>query len=295
MIQLLQDEGNRFPLVKDVIDRDIYIDDIVSSLMRPDQTFEASQELVELFIAGGFQLAKWSSNSKEVLEHITEASQISQSADFNKDDTIQILDLRWIPSDDVFPFKVALHDKPCTRRYILSSVHHYLVKGSENPSDCLSRGLILSQFVNHPLWLYEARRISLPRKDWSTKLFVSNNLSEVQELKPVSLVTTTPDEPFLYKVASGFSSWKKLLKTLYYIYKYIKKLPPDNMISSYIVFAEQEINRTNETGYFSKEIHKLKNDKPCSATYFREGHISRCNAGQCFAFALASRLNNSNN
>ncbi|CAK1593694.1 unnamed protein product [Parnassius mnemosyne] len=120
--QLVQDEGHRFPIGKEVVQRDLYMDDIASSLMNSDRAISAFQELIGLFKAGGFDLVKWSSNSTSVLEYIPEDYRLSQNVEFHKDDTLKILGLYWRPHDDEFAFKVISDDRPCTKRNILSSV-----------------------------------------------------------------------------------------------------------------------------------------------------------------------------
>ncbi|XP_059058082.1 uncharacterized protein LOC131851587 [Achroia grisella] len=120
--QLAIDDGARFPLAKEIVNRDLYMDDIVTSIMNPEYAINASQELIALFAAGDFQLVKWSSNCKEVLYKIPEDYRLSQHVEFDKNDVLKILGLCWDPSNDVFTFNVIPDERPCTKRNILSSV-----------------------------------------------------------------------------------------------------------------------------------------------------------------------------
>lgn len=120
--QLAQDEGNKYPVAKEIVYRDLYMDDVASSLINAEQAITASQELIQLFKAGGFDLVKWSSNSQQILEQIPKDSRLLQDVEFNKDDTLKILGLCWYPVDDEYAFKVTTDDRTCTKRNILSSV-----------------------------------------------------------------------------------------------------------------------------------------------------------------------------
>lgn len=453
--QLAQDEGHRFPKAKEIVQRDLYMDDIASSLMNSEQATTASQELIDLFQAGGFQLAKWSSNCREILEQIPEDYRLSKNVEFNKDDTLKILGLCWRPQDDIFTFNVTSDERPCSKRHILSSIarlfdvlglvapvilyakllikdlwtakidwdeippqriirlwnqfqtelpqiaqmqfprhvgvvegcsvcilgfgdasekayggvvyvyvctpqgetkvmlvcakskvaplktvslarlelcaalllsklirkvyetyhsrypihsilafsdstvalswihssphrwhtfvanrvsklqenlksdHFFHIHGNENPSDCLSRGLTPAQLVNHPLWLHGPPWINNPINEWPIKPFVSNDSLDMPELKPVSLVTTTPEEPFLCSLARKFSSWTKFLHTLCYIFKFSKRLPSGSITEFDLKFVEQKIVTSVQAVHFDTEISNLKKGNPCSAAILK--------------------------
>ncbi|MEI4927613.1 hypothetical protein Q8G50_34405, partial [Klebsiella pneumoniae] len=78
-------------IAKEIVNRDIYVDDVVSSIMNFNESLKAVSELTALFKAGGFELAKWASNSKEVLNTIPENNRLSQTFEFNNDETLKVL------------------------------------------------------------------------------------------------------------------------------------------------------------------------------------------------------------
>ncbi|XP_061719995.1 uncharacterized protein LOC133527119 [Cydia pomonella] len=110
--QLVADEGDKYPLAKEIASRDIYMDDVASSVIDEDQAVQATKQLLDLFLKGGFQLAKWSSNSAAVLKEIPKELHLSQSVTFDDDTTLKILGLRWYPGEDVFKFQL-LHNDFC--------------------------------------------------------------------------------------------------------------------------------------------------------------------------------------
>ncbi|XP_047990775.1 uncharacterized protein LOC125229881 [Leguminivora glycinivorella] len=103
--QLVDDEGDKYPLAKEIASRDVYMDDVASSVIDEHQAVQATKELLDLFLKGGFQLAKWSSNSEAVLKEIPTELHLSKSVTFDDDTTLKILGLRWYPGEDVFKFQ----------------------------------------------------------------------------------------------------------------------------------------------------------------------------------------------
>ncbi|XP_061128573.1 uncharacterized protein LOC133150206 [Syngnathus typhle] len=83
------------------------------------------KELKAMCAAGGFNLTKWSSNSRNVLVHIPECERAKGVKDLDLDlDDLPLertLGVHWSAEDDVFKFHVALKEQPCTRRGILST------------------------------------------------------------------------------------------------------------------------------------------------------------------------------
>lgn len=459
--QLCIDEGHQFPLASEILSRDIYMDDIVSSTSTVEQAVESSHQLIKIFLRGDFELTKWSSNSAEVLQSIPESLRLSHSVDLSKDPTLKILGLRWFPDHDYFAFQVNPDNRPCTKRNILSSIarlfdvlglvapmilyakllikdlwlakigwddipplrivrlweqfqtelpevsqlqfarhigvienckvsivgfadasekayggavyahvvkpdgdivvslvcakskvaplkvislarlelcaalllsilikrvfdlysaryaidavvafsdstvtlnwihssphrwhtyvanriakiqenlsseHFFHVKGSENPSDCLSRGLTPAQLVHHPLWMNGPPWLKTIRHEWPVKPFVSGVTSELPEMKPVALPSVTTKgssdidnsgltEDILYHRASRFSSWMKYLKTICFVYKFLKRLPKGPVTASDLEFAELVVWRSVQRIHFESDLNRLNCNKLCS-------------------------------
>lgn len=120
--QLCDDESSNFPLASNVAQRDLYMDDIVSSEISVSAATETALELIGLFKAGGFDLMKWSSNSSDLLSRLPETHLHPQVVQFDKDSGQKILGVRWEPRLDVFSFNVTTCEQTCTKRNILSTV-----------------------------------------------------------------------------------------------------------------------------------------------------------------------------
>ncbi|XP_058810352.1 uncharacterized protein LOC131675399 [Phymastichus coffea] len=70
MKQLSDDEGEKFPLAREVLQQDLYIDDFLSGGHDLDTTRNIRDQLIGLLAAGGFHLRKWVANDPALLEEI---------------------------------------------------------------------------------------------------------------------------------------------------------------------------------------------------------------------------------
>lgn len=122
MHQLCADECHDFPLAVEVVRRDLYMDDIVSSEKSAPKATEISQQLINLFKAGGFDLMKWSSNSKKLLSQLPVTHLHPQVVKFDDDAGQKILGVKWDPRSDMFSFELEPCRDICTKRNILSTV-----------------------------------------------------------------------------------------------------------------------------------------------------------------------------
>lgn len=62
--QLAEDEGLNFPQASSVVERDFYVDDIITGTATLEEAFELQRQLIELLSRGGFNLRKWNANSE---------------------------------------------------------------------------------------------------------------------------------------------------------------------------------------------------------------------------------------
>lgn len=118
--QMLKEDGFKYPLASSYIERDLYIDDIASSIPSEEEAIQLFIELVNLFQGGGFELTKLTSNSKALVEKIPVNKRLSKDVIFKTE--TKILGMRWDSETDVFRFKIDFFSKRCTKRTILSCV-----------------------------------------------------------------------------------------------------------------------------------------------------------------------------
>lgn len=111
-------------MAADVVQRDIYMDDLVTSTTSPQRGIEIYNQVKGLFEAGGSTIKKWCSNSLELMEYIPENLKLQNELQFDKDITAKVLGVQWSPQNDVLSFKIALPDDTSTKRSFLSMVAH---------------------------------------------------------------------------------------------------------------------------------------------------------------------------
>ncbi|XP_044249358.1 uncharacterized protein [Drosophila takahashii] len=122
--QIGEDENSRYLRARHVLKHAMYIDDMLTG----DYTVEAAQDKMEQ-VSGALQnacmeLRKWASNSPSLLADIPVEHRCSSTLlQWDSEDQVKTLGMFWIPSLDVFKYKI-LHKPPIinTKRLILSNI-----------------------------------------------------------------------------------------------------------------------------------------------------------------------------
>ncbi|XP_022832263.1 uncharacterized protein LOC111360545 [Spodoptera litura] len=125
--QLAQDEGAEFPLAKNRVLSDFYMDDLMTGCQTIEEGVETYKQISEMLKRGGFQLQKWASNNKVLLKLIEDGQQISQTQgnmELKTDAISKILGLSWDKDNDEFAYTIQLNelDLPVTKRKVISDI-----------------------------------------------------------------------------------------------------------------------------------------------------------------------------
>ncbi|XP_050555621.1 uncharacterized protein LOC118273288 [Spodoptera frugiperda] len=125
--QLAQDEGAEFPLAKNRVLSDFYMDDLMTGCQTIEEGVEIYKQISELLKRGGFPLQKWASNNKELLRLIEDGQQIPQTQgnmELKTDAISKILGLTWDKDNDEFVYIIQLNelDLPVTKRKVISDI-----------------------------------------------------------------------------------------------------------------------------------------------------------------------------
>ncbi|KAL0839938.1 hypothetical protein ABMA28_016553 [Loxostege sticticalis] len=140
--------------------------------------------------------------------------------------------------------------------------NYYRVAGCENPSDCLSRGMLPSQLMSHDLWWNGPSWMRSPPSEWPVKPFTPSNAGQLPELRAKVLTATVQCEPLiLNELAQRISSWDKLLRIVVYILRFIKKVSPSSGIVNNLMTAEKAVVRSVQKVHFAEDIKALNKDK----------------------------------
>ncbi|XP_046145552.1 uncharacterized protein LOC114881846 [Osmia bicornis bicornis] len=123
LLQLAEDEGQRYPLAVPSIKYARYVDDIFGGADSLVSLIEIASQLTDLCNAGGFSLAKWHSNEAALLEAIVPCNN-PQGTSISLDDcNTKILGLRWNTVNDSITFTTkSHHNLNFTKRLVLSEV-----------------------------------------------------------------------------------------------------------------------------------------------------------------------------
>ena len=112
------------PEVVEAVLKSFYVDDLLHSVDTEEQGICVSQQIQELLQKGGFNLNKWVSSSRQILESVPveRRAKSVQSLDLEQSDlpTERALGLVWHTDDDVFKISVKEKDPVMTRRELLS-------------------------------------------------------------------------------------------------------------------------------------------------------------------------------
>lgn len=107
--QLAQDEGDRFPLAKSILQSHIYVDDCLFGADDKPLALQTQSQLIQLLQSAGFQLRKWASNCLDLLKIIDpEDHGLARDRLFSSDENLKILGISWNPEHDAFHFQVHL-------------------------------------------------------------------------------------------------------------------------------------------------------------------------------------------
>ncbi|XP_063826513.1 uncharacterized protein LOC135075998 [Ostrinia nubilalis] len=128
MKQLANDEAERYPLASQVLLNNVYVDDLLAGHNQLDIAKQTQLQLIDMLQSAGINLRKWSSNSSELLEHLSDEQLNPSVVNFKHAESTTTLGLRWEPTTDSFKFRSKLdHDidmnvTKYTKRMMLSDI-----------------------------------------------------------------------------------------------------------------------------------------------------------------------------
>lgn len=149
MLQLVQDEGFKYPLAIPPMTKGRYVDDIFGGSDTLHETQLIAQDLIQLCKAGSLPLAKWSSNSSLFPRGLSLENVSSTQPQALDDTELKVLGLSWNPSLDQFLFDPKISTiKKATKRFILSEVAQLF-----DPLGFLAPVIVRAKMFIQELWL----------------------------------------------------------------------------------------------------------------------------------------------
>ncbi|XP_063914810.1 uncharacterized protein LOC135131161 [Zophobas morio] len=121
--QLAAEAQNTYPLASEIINRDFYMDDLLTGSNSVEQIVLIRDQLSQILIKGGFKLCKWASNIPA--ESVVAESEPLTSVSWNKESEVKVLGFFWHCQNDELRYQVnipLIESEQISKRHILSSV-----------------------------------------------------------------------------------------------------------------------------------------------------------------------------
>ncbi|XP_065084349.1 uncharacterized protein LOC135706631 [Ochlerotatus camptorhynchus] len=154
LVQLVEEEGEFFPIASRIVKEETYMDDVLSGADSVEDAIEAQQQLKQLLGRGGFPIHKWCSNSKEFLERIPVEDQEKRVPLEERDvnEAIKVLGLLWDPNADTL--YIANHPKlpPPLQQRVTKRVMYSEIAKFFDPLGLVSPVIVLAKLMAQRLW-----------------------------------------------------------------------------------------------------------------------------------------------
>ncbi|XP_050493066.1 uncharacterized protein LOC126874753 [Bombus huntii] len=121
--QLAEDEGHRFPRAAQILQRDFYVDDVLTGAETKDEALTLRTELTNLLQLAGLNIRKWASNDNDLL-HGLSLEETNHQHLLGDSQTLKTLGVFWNSSDDSILYSVEVKPtpSPVTKRIISSEI-----------------------------------------------------------------------------------------------------------------------------------------------------------------------------
>jgi len=125
-----------------------YMDDICTGAETLDEAYKLQQNLIKSLANHGFELKKWSSNSKKLLKRIPKEDRASGSLSFDDERSIvQVLGLNWESNEDTFRYDFSSIKFVFTKRGVLSVIARIF-----DPLGFLSPVVLFAKHLMQSVW-----------------------------------------------------------------------------------------------------------------------------------------------
>lgn len=147
LIQCARDNMIQHRKAAEVVLSSFYVDDLLAGRNSEQEAIEIYHELTTMLRRGGFELAKWSTNSAIVNREINGMESVD--VDIDKEQTNAVLGLKWNSTIDSFQFKIKNPPKETepTKRSILADIARLY-----DPIGYLSPAIIKMKILIQKLW-----------------------------------------------------------------------------------------------------------------------------------------------
>ncbi|XP_065368859.1 uncharacterized protein LOC135961295 [Calliphora vicina] len=151
ILQLADDEEQRFPLGSQILRESMYVDDALVGTHTISDALAARDQLIGILLTAGFDLRKWTSNSKQILKNLPQEHLLnSEFLSLDDKSTTKTLGIHWNAMDDVFYFTTEkiMRKQAYTKREVLSIIARLF-----DPAGWLAPVVITAKILMQQMWL----------------------------------------------------------------------------------------------------------------------------------------------
>lgn len=151
LLQLADDEEKSFPIGAKILREAMYVDDALVGAHSVEDALEARDQLIGILKTAMFDLRKWTSNTKEILEDLPLEDLLSSSfVCLEEDSRAKMLGVRWNAASDCFYFvtEVVQVKSSYTKRQVLSMIARIF-----DPAGWLAPIIITAKILMQQMWL----------------------------------------------------------------------------------------------------------------------------------------------
>jgi hypothetical protein len=199
--------SSQYPTVAEVIERDFYVDDLITGADTVDAAVKMRDQITTLLASSGFELRKFTSNHPDILP-LTDQANANQTIALDTQNTKTFVANRVSQIQSLTDPKEWCH-----------------VPSEQNPADILSRGRTPHQLNQLSLWWHGPQFLNGPehfsiKNKWNP---TSVENSTIPEIKPSCclLVNAADIDNSLFE---RFSSFSKLVRVVAYILRFVNNI-----------------------------------------------------------------------
>lgn len=121
--QLAEDEKETYPRAAAILQRDLYVDDLLTGADSVEEILGIRDEIISLLRRGGFHIRQWASNHRHALDNLDRKT-FGNDVAIEKSSVSKTLGIVWDANSDRFIYSIRQITVPdrLTKRYILSEI-----------------------------------------------------------------------------------------------------------------------------------------------------------------------------
>lgn len=142
--QCALDHKKEFPIGAKTVLETFYVDDGLMGADTIEEAITMKNQVTDLLKKGQLELAKWASNRNTLV-----VKNGSESIEFKDPEITSVLGIRWVPSNDIFVYKVKTYEERSdwTKREILSEVGSLY-----DPNGYISPVIVVAKIIMQKIW-----------------------------------------------------------------------------------------------------------------------------------------------